>query len=151
MKNRVPYTLLLLLILLSATSYSQSTNTVKPKLFSNFPDKIYCTEAELSKAFTATVNQNISLSFSDNFLFNGAVTSNLVKYTNLQSVVVKSPVFGDAVFSLSKITNADNSVKYIGRIINKKYFDGFELKKDAFNNYQLIKIETDKVIQDCSQ
>lgn len=74
----------------------------------------------------------------------------MVKYANLQTAVIKSPVFGDAVFAVSKITNADKSVSYIGRIISKKYFDGYELKKDTQNNYRLIKIETDRVIQDCS-
>jgi hypothetical protein len=39
----------------------------------------------------------------------------------------------------------------VGRIINVNYFDGYELRKSAAGNYQLIKIETDKVIQPCSQ
>jgi hypothetical protein len=42
-------------------------------------------------------------------------------------------------------------VSYQGRIINKNYFDGYELKKNAAGNYQLIKIEKENVIQVCSQ
>ena len=115
-----------------------------------FPSKINCSEAELSKVFAAAVNQNINIAFSDNFLIDGTVTGNIIKYNNLQTVVIKLPLFADAIFVLSKITNTDNSIIYVGRIINKKYFDGYELKKDNHNNYQLIKIETDKVMQDCS-
>jgi hypothetical protein len=137
-------------MLIFSETQSQNTATPKPKIFSNFPDIINCSESELSKVFSASVDQNVTLSFSDNFLFSGAVTGNVVKYANLQSAVIKSPVFGDAIFALSKITNANGSINYIGRIINKKYFDGYELKKNELNNYQLIKIETDKVIQDCS-
>ena len=143
--------LLLLFIVVAVTANAQNTPGSKPKLFNNFPDKISCSLTELDRVFTATVNQGISLSFSDNFLFSGTVTSNVVKYTNLQTAIVKSPAFGDAIFVLSKIFTTDGSVNYVGRIINKKYFDGYELKKNAGNTYQLIKIETDKVIPDCSQ
>ena len=69
----------------------------------------------------------------------------------MQTVIIKASFFDDAIFALSKITNADNSISYVGRIITKKYFDGYQLIKDELNNYQLIKIETDNVIQDCSQ
>ena len=149
MKRLTLYTLVLF-ALIAQTAYAQNPTGAKPKLFSNFPEKIICSPSELSRIFTASTDQNISLSFSDNFLFSGTVTSNVVKYANLQTAVIKSPVFGDAVFAVSKITNADKSVSYIGRIISKKYFDGYELKKDTQNNYQLTKIETDRVIQDCS-
>jgi hypothetical protein len=150
MKTLISGVMLVLCIGITTTTYSQGTTGAKPKLFSSFPGKIICSEQELSKVFSTGVNQNIDLNFSDNFLFSGTVTSNVVKYANLQTATIKSPVFADAVFAVSKIIHADRSISYIGRIINTKYFDGYELKKDATNNYQLIKIETDKVIQDCS-
>jgi uncharacterized protein YodC (DUF2158 family) len=59
-------------------------------------------------------------------------------------------LFAEAIFVLCKITNTDSTVTYAGRIISRKYFDGYELKKDSFNNYQLVKIETDKVMHDYS-
>ena len=151
MKRPIPIALLMLFALLSATAYSQNTTTAKPRLFANFPDRINCSITELSKVFTTAATRSIDLSFSDNFLFSGTVTSNVVKYANLQTVVIKSPRFGDAIFVLSKITVTDGSSNYVGHIINTKYFDGYDLKRDASGNYQLIKIETSKVIQDCSQ
>jgi hypothetical protein len=151
MKRLAPNAMLLLGILLSVTLNAQTNSSEKPALFSNFSNTINCPQAELSKAFTAMANQNIILSFSDNFLFSGTVVSNVVKYANLQTILIKSPVYGDAVFSLSKITRKDNSVAYTGRIINPKYADGYELKKDGFNNYQLIKIEMGNILKDCSQ
>jgi len=141
---------LLLCLMISAVAHAQNPAGTKPSLFNNFPGTILCSEQELSRVFSSAANQDISLSFSDNFIFSGKVTSNVVKYTNLQTAIIKSPVFGDAIFVLSKINNADRSSSYVGRIINKNYFDGYELKKDASNNYHLIKIETDRVIQDCS-
>ncbi len=151
MKHLAPYAMLLFLSCCSITGFSQNGNIPKPRQFSNFPDIINCSVAELSSIFNSTPGQNINLSFSGNFSFSGNVTSNVVKYSNLQTAVIKSPVFNNTIFNVSKIINADSSVSYLGRIINKNYFDGYELKRNAAGNYQLIKIETDRVIQDCRQ
>ncbi|MBL0182326.1 MAG: hypothetical protein IPP96_08530 [Chitinophagaceae bacterium] len=149
MKQPAYYALVLLFTFITTTGYSQTAS--RPKQFGNFPDVINCTEATLSSIFNASPGQNISLSFSDNFSFTGDVLNNVVKYSNLQSAVIKSPAFHNSIFSVSRITNTDNSVSYVGRIINKNYFDGYELKKNATGNYQLIKVETDRVIPDCNQ
>jgi hypothetical protein len=69
----------------------------------------------------------------------------------LSKVFTVSPDYSNTIFQVSKITNGDGSISYIGRIINKNYFDGFELNKNASGNYQLKKIETDRVIPDCAQ
>lgn len=151
MKRLTPYVFVLMVCLVSSAGFSQVTGTAKPKQFSNFPDVINCSEAELSKVFISSAGQNISLGFSDNFIFSGAVISNVVKYTNLQSANIKSPLFHNSLFNISKRINEDNSISYVGRIVNKNYFDGYELRKDAGGAYQLLKIETDKVIQDCRQ
>lgn len=149
MKNYATYALSLLLSFIVITGFSQTN--AKPKQFSNFPDKINCSEQELASIFNATPGQAISLSFSDNFTFSGNVTSNIAKYANLQSAIIVSPNYFNTVFSVSRTTNNDGSISYIGRIINKNYFDGFELKKNISGVYQLNKIETDRVIQDCRQ
>ena len=147
MKRHATYALSLLLSFLVTTGFCQTN--LKPKQFSNFPEIINCNEQELAKVFTASPGQDISLTFSNNFIFTGSVKSNLIKYANLQSAVIVSPDYSNTVFGVSKITNRDGTISYVGRIINKNYFDGFELKKNASGNYQLKKIETDRVIPDC--
>ena len=147
MKTYAPYALLLFLSFNVITGYGQ---TGKPKQFSNFPAIITCSEQELSKVFTATPGQSISLSFSDNFTFSGTIKSNLVKYANLQSAIIVSPDYSNTIFHVSKILNTDGSISYVGTIINKNFFDGFELKKSTTGIYQLNKTETDRVIQDCA-
>lgn len=149
MKRFAPCALSVLLFFAATTGFSQ--NTSKPQQFNNFPAHINCNEQELAKVFNAAAGQDISLSFSDNFIFSGKVKSNIVKYANLQTAVVISPIFSNTIFSVSKIIAKDGTINYLGRIINKNYFDGFELKRNASGNYQLIKMETDRVIQDCSQ
>ncbi len=141
--------MLLLFVFIATTASSQTA--ARPKQFSNFPDVINCSEQVLSSVFTSAPGQNISLSFSGNFSFSGVVVNNLVKYNNLQSAVIRSPYFNNSVLSVSKIINKDNSVSYTGRIINKDYSDGYELKINTAGIYQLVKVETDRVIPDCSQ
>jgi hypothetical protein len=145
-----PYATYALLLLFSFTMMTVSGQTSKPKQFNNFPGVINCSEQELSKVFTASPGQNISLSFSDNFTFSGTVKSNLAKYANLQSAVIVSPEYSNTIFNVSKIINADGSILYVGHIINKSFFDGFDLKKNAAGIYQLKKTESDRVIQDCN-
>ena len=149
MKNYAPFALSLLLSFIAITGFSQ--NNSKPKQFSSFPERINCSEQELARIFNAAAGQPISLSFSDNFTFTGNVTSNMAKYANLQSVIIVSPDYFNTIFNISRITNNDGSISYIGRIINKNYYDGYELNKNTAGNYQLKKIETDRVIQDCTQ
>lgn len=148
MKPYAPYALSLFLSLIIMTGFGQAT---KPKQFSNYPDIINCSEQELSKVFTVSAGQTISLSFSNNFTFSGTVKSNISKYANLQSAVIESPDFSNTIFNVSKIIKTDGSISYVGHIINKSFFDGFELKKNATGNYQLKKIESDRMIQDCVQ
>lgn len=132
------------------TGFSQ-TNSGKPKQFSSFPETINCSEAELAKIFNTPAGEEISLAFSNNFTFRGYVKNNLVKYSNLQSAVIESPEYSNTIFSVSKITGENGRISYTGRIINKSFFDGFRLNKSAVGEYQLTKIETDRVIADCAQ
>jgi len=149
MKNYAPYALSLMLFAITTTGFSQ-TNITKPKQFNAFPAVINCSQTELSRIFNTPAGQTISISFSDNFTFSGTLKSNITKYANLQTVVISSPDYSNTIFSVSKIINGDGTIGYIGRIINKNYFDGFELKQNVAGNYQLVKMETDRVIQDCS-
>ena len=80
MKYLAPYALLVLVCIQSTPGVSQIGN--KPSQFSNFPDVINCTVTELDKVFSLSSGQHINLSFSDNFIFDGAVTGNTVKFSN---------------------------------------------------------------------
>jgi hypothetical protein len=147
MKPYATYALSLFFSLTIMTGFGQAS---KPKQFNNFPGVINCSEQELSKVFTTSPGQTISLSFSDNFIFTGIVKTNIAKYANLQSAVIESPDYSNTIFNISKIIKADGSIAYVGHILNKNFFDGFDLKKNATGIYQLKKTESDRVIQDCN-
>jgi hypothetical protein len=130
---------------------AQQNTPSKPSLFAAYPSVINCTEQELSRVFTLAEGQPVVLSFSNNFNFGGSITSRVTRYSNLQSSVIKSPVFNNAIFSLSKRTNADNSITYVGGIINENYADGYMLKKDNAGAYSLQKIELSRQLPTCTQ
>ncbi|GAB2815266.1 hypothetical protein [Ferruginibacter profundus] len=147
--NKPVLYVLLLLLFVTTGSFGQNNATNKPEQFHDFPTVIDCSASLLSSIFNTAAGQNITLSLPGNFLFSGKVTSNLVKYNNLQTAVIQSAVLDNTIFSVSKIKNTDNSITYLGRIINTRYFDGYELQRNTDGNYQLIKIETSRLMQDC--
>jgi hypothetical protein len=152
MKHFASTTMLLLFTFVTATGFSQlAASNPRPKLFAAYPESIDCSVSELARIFTIAQGQPATISFAGSFAFGGAVSSNVVKFSNLQTVVIKSPAFSNAIFHVSKRITADNSIVYVGRIINEAFSDGYELKRDATGNYHLLKIETEKVMPDCNQ
>ncbi len=130
------------------TTAKEPVTIAKPNLFDSYSANISCPKSELDKIFTTPEGGLLKLSFGNNFRFTGSVTSSIQRYTNLQSVTIKSIISDSLLLGISKRTNDDKSFTYIGRIINQKYGDAFELKFDNNGNYFLNKIKTDDLIQD---
>ena len=139
-----------LCILLSITfiTKAQVESSVRPNLFNSFSANIPASINELDKAFTATQGSSIQFNFSNKFPFSGVVLSSVQRYSNLSSVIIKSSLLQNALLSISRRINDDNSITYVGRIINEKYADGYELIKDNAGNYSFNKIKTQDLIQD---
>ena len=117
-------------------------------LFNNFSANIPTAVTELNKAFLAAEGSSIQLNFANNFSFTGTVFSSVQRYSNLSSVIIKISSLQNSLLSISKRINDDNTITYVGRIINEKYADGYELKKDNYGNYTFNKIKTEDLIQD---
>lgn len=150
MKHYAPYALSLLLLCTTVTGFSQSTSN-KPTQFSSFPAIINCSESELDKIFSSTTGQQVNMVFSNDFTFSGTVTVNMLKRSDLHTTIITSPNFNNSIFSLSRLMDKNGKLSYTGRIVNKNYFDGYELKKNEAEKYQLVKIETDRVMPDCAK
>lgn len=142
--------MLLVCLCTYATSFAQQTPAAKPKVFETLPSSISVSESLLESFFTLNKNQETTLTLGDKFSFPGKVLSNEAKYSNLQTVIVKSSAFNNAILQVSRIINEDKSITYTGRILNTKAFDGFEIKKTATGLYEFRKFETDQVTNDCS-
>jgi hypothetical protein len=142
--------LMLLLCLSTAVGYSQQTVANKTRLFAATPDKIDIASELFSKIMTFSEGTEVTFPLGNGVTFNGIVLSNEMKYSNLQSMTIRSAELNNSFFSLSKITNPDNSISYVGRIINNNALDGYQVKKAETGNYRLEKFESDRILQDCS-
>jgi hypothetical protein len=135
-------------IIVSSYESKAQVTTTKSNLFDAYDNTISCPKSELDKIFTTPEGSVLKLSFGNNFQFTGTVSSSTHRYTNLQSVTIKSNKSDGLVLGISKRINDDRTYTYIGRIINQKYGDAYELKLDNAGNYYLNKIKTDDLIQD---
>ena len=138
----------MLLLTLSTAAFSQTTS--KPAIFSGKPDRLICSETTLANAFDFSEGQYINLTFSDNTIFSGKVISNIVKYSNLQTMTIQLTEYGSAVLHLSKQINADHTVNYVGRIMQNDASDGYMIEKNA-GDYSFKKINTERILELCNQ
>ena len=140
--------LLISAIFLTSYESKAQVNTAKTNIFDAYDSKINCPKSELDKIFTTPEGSVLKLALGNNFQFTGTVSSSVHRYNNLQSVTIKSNKGDGLLLGISKRINDDRSYSYIGRIINHKYGDAFELKTDNAGNYYLNKIKTDQLIED---
>jgi hypothetical protein len=139
-----------LCILLTITFFAnaQVVKSSRPDLFNSYSANIPASIGELDKAFAAIPGSSIQFNFAGKLPFSGIVLSSVQKYSNLSSVIIKSSLLQNALLSISKRINDDNTITYVGRIINEKFADGYELKKDNNGSYSFNKIRTEELIQD---
>ena len=139
---------LLCLALLSTLHITAQKSDNRPKLFYSASNKINYPKAELKGLFNRKQGSTLQLSLPGNFNFTGTILSSVQKYPNLKTVIIKSDGLNGTVFGVSEIINDDNSITYVGRVVNEKYSDGFELQHDDAGNYFLTKINLQDILQD---
>ncbi|MBC7936056.1 MAG: hypothetical protein H7Y86_11955 [Rhizobacter sp.] len=132
-----------------AGATAQQSAEVKPKLFASYPSTLSVSEICLQNIFSLVRDQDAVIDFGNNLILPCKVLRNEMKYSNMQTVIIRSTAFNNAMLQVSKVTNADQSISYNGRIINERAADGFEIKKTAAGSYQLQKFETDRVLEGC--
>jgi hypothetical protein len=148
MKNRRTAILCACLILSGLCATAQTTtvpvnepNYNKPTLFQNLPASIPVSADKLNSLFTMTLGRGITVDLSNNssFQFAGTVVSKVSKYENsILSIVIKSTNYNGASLSVSKITSANGSVTYTGRILSFQHADLFQLEKQN-DQFMLVK------------
>ncbi len=136
--------------LCGASAQAQKSKDVKKSLFTEFPGSIEISKNTLKNTLVSMPGQLVSIPFNEKFIFTGKVLSNEMKYADLQTMVIKSEQFPNTLFQLSKILNKDNSISYVGRIMNNEALEVYEIKSYLADNYSLQKIDLDRILQDCS-
>ena len=109
----------------------------KPKLFGDLPERINFNPTILSALLNTKVGQSINLAVTPGFSISGQVVSK-ADDQNSTSVVVRLVNRPGARLIFTKLTDPNNSVKYIGRIISLKHGDSYEIISEN-NQYYLKK------------
>lgn len=138
-------------LLATSSSTAQKKSSAKPFLFKEYPAVINCTEAQLASLFTYGNDAEVTLLFPNGLTLKGPVRWWAKKYSALQSISIKLTAFGNTLFSVSRRFDAANNFIYVAHLFHPDYADGYELKHTDGKNYQLVKMETDKIIQICSR
>jgi hypothetical protein len=112
-------------------------NYNKPKLFDDLPERINFDPTILSALLNTQVGQSINLAVTPGFRISGQVVSK-ADDQNSTSVVVRLVNRPGARLIFTKLTDPNNSVKYIGRIISLKHGDSYEIISEN-NQYYLKK------------
>ncbi|RYY67919.1 MAG: hypothetical protein EOO13_13710 [Chitinophagaceae bacterium] len=143
----------MLLLMASLCTYAgaiaQQTPQAKPSVFASYPSTFTISEVTLQKLFALAGSQEAIIDFGNNLVIPCKVIRNETRYANLQTIIIKTTAYNNAMMQVSKITHADRSITYTGRIINENAADGFEIKKTGNGSYQLQKFETDKILEGC--
>ncbi|MBC7866076.1 MAG: hypothetical protein H7X88_00965 [Gloeobacteraceae cyanobacterium ES-bin-316] len=142
--------LLFVLCLTTAAVTAQQKNTDRSPSFANFSATIQLSENTLSNALSLSKGQEALLNLGNDFIFPGTVLSNENVFHNLQTIIIRSSAYNNAVLQISRQLNEDKSISYAGRIFGNGSADGYELKKSSDGNYILQKFETGKILQDCN-
>ena len=98
----------------------------KPKLFSDLPDQMAFNPSELSYLFALQVGQSVNIPINAGFTFSGQVVSKADEAKS-HSIVIRSTNRVGARLVFTRITDTDNSIKYIGRIISLQHGDSYEI------------------------
>jgi hypothetical protein len=139
MKNLRTSLLCVCIALFSICSFAQTApalrssdpNSNKPKLFQSLPENISVSVDNLNNLVNTPVGNSVSVNLSDatKFQFEGQVVSSSTKEdNNIQTVVIRSTNYNGARLTLSRITNADGTITYSGRVLSFQHGDLLELK-----------------------
>jgi len=151
MKHNATLLLGLCSLLIGFNSIAQSGST-KPSAFTSFPKITYCPASAIANLFSLAPGQPAKIQFGENQILEGKIINKISKYNNtLQTVVIQIPAFANSILSISKRTEQDKSEVFIGHLYNNSFADGFQLKPGKNNQYELIKITAEQVLQPCSQ
>ncbi|MFI5187830.1 MAG: hypothetical protein ACHQF0_13950 [Chitinophagales bacterium] len=101
-------------------------NYNKPKLFADLPDRVDFNPNNFSGLFKLQVGQSANVPISPAFNFSGQVVSKS-ESSNSISVVIRSTNRAGARLVFTKVTDENDSIKYLGRIISMQHGDSYEL------------------------
>lgn len=140
---------MLILLFSFGTTFGQHADQ-RPALFANYPISISCSAADIAALFHAQVGQQVNARMGNVLPIAGTVTQKEQRYANLRLMAVKLPAFNNLLMSISERLDENNRPVYMAHLIDNKYRDGYQLKRLADGNYQFVKLEMGRILNDCA-
>lgn len=146
MKGQVRFLALIICIIFSGSIQAQEGTLPvrepdynKPRLFTQFPQKISCYIENLISLFDQKTGAIVNPEAGAGFHFRGTITSLVSRSEDsVTSMVIRSADFPGAILHFSRQMHPDNHTTYTGRIISLAHGDAFELRFEN-NQYYFIK------------
>lgn len=125
-----------------------STAHGRERLFADLPDKMPLQETDLESLLELPVGAKVSATVTRNF----SIVGNVVSRSNgsdaaVQSVVIKTTNRLGSTFTVTRITDKDGSVSYIGRMLNRSGSDALEIIKEG-QEYTIHKKATSDLLNE---
>jgi hypothetical protein len=95
----------------------------KPALFNQLPEKVSCSTASLQNIFSASANSNITIAISAALKLEGTVLAKVAVTPEQLSINIRCSNYQDALLNISRITEANGSFSYIGRMVSPRHGD----------------------------
>jgi len=121
------------------------SNAKAQKMFDALPETAKFLPSVVEGIFNLNPGSAVDVKFTQGFHVTGVIKSNKKVYDNLQTIVIESSNYKANLF-ISKTTDQDNKVKYVGRMLGRGFQDGIELNMDNAGNNIIKKINLKDMI-----
>jgi hypothetical protein len=126
--------IVLLIISLNASSQKTAplnqTLAVKSQLFSRLPERLPVSSTGLEKIFSASSSGTLKITLSNSVTLEGVILERVQRTPRIVTVNMKLLNYDGALLTISRMTDEDAQVTYMGRIINIKYGDALVLSTE---------------------
>jgi len=119
------------------TPAGQKTALLKATTLSQLPSKLECNIPGLQRLSSSRISDKVALVLG-NYEFAGELVEKVQQTAGVQSMNIRSTSIPGALCTISVITEDDNTQKLVGRIINPKSDEVFELTEEN-NRYFWVK------------
>lgn len=114
---------------------SKDRSAQKPLLFASLPSKLICNRPELENLIHSSKSDKISIKLSNNLLLSGEVIESIESTPGIQNMNIRLSNFGNALLTLSIMSQPDKTNKIIGRIIHPKHSDALIIAEENGKYY----------------
>jgi len=95
----------------------------KAPLFNQLPEKFVCPLSALQNIFTASLNNSLSIALGNSLKIEGIVIAKAAVGPDQLSINIRCNNYKNALLNISRLTQADGSFTYIGRMVSPQHGD----------------------------